>query len=86
MADQASVNYVFALPNSPEQISVPLAPAELRKLDFSALDFDSMRRACVEYIRTYFPSDFNDWYASNGVVMMLELTSYIGNILSERSD
>jgi hypothetical protein len=80
------VNIVFKLPNSPEEFGVALAPAELRSLDFSALDFNMLERAGTEYIRSYFPSDFNDFYASNGVIMMLELVSYIGGILSERSD
>jgi hypothetical protein len=79
-------NELFKLPNSPEEFSVVLAPAELRRLDFSALDFATLRRAGIEYIRTYFPNDFNDFFASNGVIMMLELVSYVGGVLSERSD
>lgn len=77
---------LFKLPNAPEEFGVTLAPAQLRRLDFSALDFDTLRRAGIEYIRTYFPNDFNDFFASNGVIMMLELVSYIGNVLAERSD
>ena len=77
---------LFELPNSPEEFGVVLAPAELRNLDFSALDFQMLQRAGVEYIRTYFPTQFNDFVASNGVIMMLELTAFIGNVLSERSD
>jgi hypothetical protein len=55
-------------------------------LDFSALDFDALNRAGVEYIRTYFPNEFNDFFASNGAIMMLELVSYIGAVLSQRAD
>lgn len=77
---------LFEMPNSPEEFGVALAPAELRALDFSALDFNTLNRVCVEYIRTYFPNDFNDFFASNGIIMMMELLSYIGNVLSERGD
>jgi hypothetical protein len=82
----AQEQVLFRQPNAPEEFGVALAPAQLRRLDFSALDFEMMRRAGIEYIRTYFPNDFNDFFASNGVIMMLELVSYVGNILSQRSD
>lgn len=77
---------LFLQPNSPEEFGVALAPASLRNLDFSALDFQSLQRAGIEYIRTYFPNEFNDFFASNGLIMMLELVSYIGNVLAERGD
>lgn len=79
-------NVIFKLPNSPEEFGVTLPPAELRKLDFSALDYNTLNRACVEYIRTYHPNDFNDFFASNGVMMLTELVAYIGNVLAQRSD
>ena len=77
---------IFLQPNSPEEFGVALAPAELRRLDFSALDYESLQRAGIEYIRTYYPNEFNDFFASNGIIMMLELVSYVGNVLSQRSD
>lgn len=77
---------VFELPNSPDEFGVALAPADLRTLDFSALDYATLNRAGVEYVRTYFPNDFNDFFANNGIIMMLELVSFVGNVLSERAD
>jgi hypothetical protein len=77
---------IFSLPTEPDEFGVVLPPAELRRINFSALDFVTMRRALVEYIKTYFPNDFNDFVASNGAVMFLELVAAVGNILSERSD
>jgi uncharacterized phage protein gp47/JayE len=77
---------LFQMPNSPEEFGVALAPAELRRLDFSALDFTALSQAGIEYIRTYFPTQFNDFATSNGVIMMLELVSYIGGVLTERAD
>lgn len=82
MADET----VFDLPTEPDEFGVVLPPAELRRINFSALDFVTMRRALVEYIKTYFPNDFNDFVASNGAVMFMELVAAVGNILSERSD
>ena len=77
---------LFDQPNSPEEFGVALAPAELRRLDFSALDFTTLRRAQIEYIRTYFPNEFNDFFASNGVIMLLELIAFVGGNLSQRGD
>lgn len=77
---------LFDLPTSPEDFSVLLPPSELRKIDFSALEFATARRALVEYIKTYFPDDFNDFVSNNGVIMLLELLSYTTGVLSLRSD
>ena len=60
----------FDLPTNPEQFGVALTPASLRKIDFSGLDFDTSRKAIYEYIATYFPDQFNDFVASNGIVMI----------------
>ena len=61
---------LFQLPDDPQEFGVALAPSQLRRLDFSALDFDLARRANIEYIKTYFPEDFNDFVASNGIMML----------------
>lgn len=79
-------NTIISLPIAPEEIGVGLEPANLRRIDFSALDFESQRRAIVEYVRTYFPEDFNDFVLSNGFTMFSEIVAAVGNILSERSD
>jgi uncharacterized phage protein gp47/JayE len=76
----------FDLPTDPDQFSVLLPPSELRKIDFSALEFATARRALVEYIKTYFPDDFNDFVSNNGVMMLVELTAYVTAVLSLRSD
>lgn len=77
---------IIILPTSPEEIAINLTPADLRKLDFSALDFETLRQVAIEYIKTYFPDDFNDFTANNGVIMLVEIMAYIGHILSQRSD
>lgn len=76
----------FDLPTNPEQFGVALTPASLRKIDFSGLDFDTSRKAIYEYIATYFPDQFNDFVASNGIVMITEIVSSIVAKLSLRAD
>ena len=81
-----TTQFVFEAPNVPEEYGVILPAPELRRLDFSALDFTNMMRACVEYIRTYHPNNFNDFYSSNGLIMTLELVSYVADIITQRGD
>lgn len=57
-----------------------------RTIDFSALDYDTSRRAIIEYIKTYFPNEFNDFIASNGLMMLIEIVSMTAAKLALRSD
>lgn len=79
-------NTIIDLPISSEEIAISLPPSKLRRINLSALDFESLRRMGIEYARTYFPDDFNDFVVSNGFIMFLEVVSAIANNLSERSD
>jgi hypothetical protein len=76
----------FQLPTDPDGFSVKLPSADLRRIDFTALEFDTLVRSSVEYIKTYYPEQFNDWVENNGVVMMVDLIAYIGSIIAERGD
>jgi len=79
-------NTMFKLPLTPDEFNVMLPPAKLRRIDFSALDFDTSRRAIIEYIRTYYPNDFNDWVAHSGIMMLIETQANNVAKLSLRSD
>jgi hypothetical protein len=84
MADNTTT--LFDLPNNPEGFGVVLTPAKLRRIDFSGLDFTTARRAIIEYIKTYYPDQFNDYVASNGIMMMTEIVASVVAKLSLRSD
>jgi len=77
---------LFDLPSTPDQLGVVLPPADLRKIDFSGLDFTAARRAMIEYVQTYYPNDFNDFVASNGIIMLIEILASVTAKLSLRSD
>jgi hypothetical protein len=79
-------NTLFDLPISPDEFGVMLPPAKLRRIDFSALDFSTARRATIEYIKTYFPDDFNDWVAHSGIMMLIETQASNVAKLSLRAD
>ncbi len=77
---------LFDLPNSPEEFSVIVPPPDLRRIDFSGLDYNTARRAIIEYIKTYYPDDFNDFVASNGIIMIMEILAAVTAKLSLRGD
>ena len=77
---------LFDLPNSPEELGVVLPSANLRRIDFSALEFTTIRRALVEYVKTYYSDTFNDFVTSNGAVMFMEIVAWVGAVLSTRED
>jgi len=77
---------LFDLPTDPEQIGILLPPANLRKINFSALDFTTARRATIEYIKSYYPNDFNDFVKSNGMMMLVDIQSSNVAKLSLRGD
>ena len=84
MADQRET--LFDLPTEPDEFGVLLPPANLKRLDFSGLEYTTARRAILEYIKTYFPNEFNDFVASNGIMMIMEILASITGKLSLRSD
>lgn len=77
---------LFDLPTDPEQFSVAMASSNLRNINFSALDFQTLRRVQIEYIKTYFADTFNDFVPHNGIMMLVELLAYIGSVQSLRTD
>ena len=77
---------LFELPTAPDEFGVVLSAPELRRIDFSGLEYDTARRAILEYIKTYFPDEFNDFIASNGLIMIMEILSSLTGKLSLRSD
>lgn len=76
----------FDLPNSPEEFGVVLPLPELRKIDYTALEWNALVRSFIEYIKTYFPDQFNDFTASNAVMMLAELMAYGASNASLHAD
>lgn len=77
---------LFDLPLVPNEFGVVLTPSNLRRINYSGLDYTSSRRAILEYIKTYFPDEFNDFVASNGIIMLVEIVASVVAKLSLRAD
>ncbi len=57
-----------------------------RNADFKAYDFDTLRTAMIDYIRTNYPEDFNDWIQSSEFVALIDLVAFLGQNLGFRID
>lgn len=55
-------------------------------IDFTAYDFDTLKQALINYIRTYYAEDFNDYIESSEFIAIVELISYLGTSLAFRAD
>ncbi len=55
-------------------------------LDFTAYDFDTLKQALVNYIRTYYPEQMTDWTESSEFIAIIELIAYLGTSLAFRTD
>lgn len=45
-------------------------------------DFNSFREALIEYAKTYYPNNYNDFSTSSPGTMFIEMASYVGDVLS----
>ena len=54
------------------------------KKDVSYLgrDFSSIRQNLIEFAKTYFPNQYNDFNESSPGMMFIEMASYVGDVLS----
>jgi len=57
-----------------------------RDADFQSYDYETIRKSMVDYLRNYYPEDFNDFIESSEYVALIDLIAYLGQSLSFRSD
>jgi len=56
--------------------------AENRDIKYVNKDFGELRNALIEYTKTYFPSTYNDFSPSSPGMLFLEMSAYVGDIMS----
>lgn len=57
-----------------------------READFQSYDFETLRKSMIDYLRTYYPEDFNDYTESSEFVALLDLIAFLGQSLAFRAD
>ena len=55
-------------------------------IDFAATDFLTLRLALVNYIKANYPLDYKNFSESDLGMMLIELVSYMGSVLSMKAD
>ena len=45
-------------------------------------DFESFKNSLIEYAKTYFPNTYKDFNESSPGMMLIEMSSYVGDVLS----
>ena len=56
--------------------------AENRDIKYVNKDFGDLRNALIEYTKTYFPSTYNDFSPSSPGMLFLEMSAYVGDVMS----
>ncbi len=54
--------------------------------DFQSYDFETLRKSMIDYLRTYYPEDFNDFVESSEYIALIDLIAYLGQNLAFRTD
>lgn len=57
-----------------------------RQIDLRAYDFDTIKTAMIDHIRTVYPDDFNDWINNQEFIFILDTISFLGQNLAFRMD
>jgi len=57
-----------------------------READFQSYDYETLRKAMIDYLRTYYPEDFNDFTESSEYVALIDLLAFLGQSLAFRTD
>jgi hypothetical protein len=57
-----------------------------RNADFQSYDFETLRKSMIDYLRIYYPEDFNDFIESSEYIALIDLIAYLGQNLAFRAD
>jgi len=57
-----------------------------RDIKYINRDFNSLRQSLINFTKTYFPTTYNDFSPSSPGMMFMELSSYVGDVLSFYQD
>lgn len=55
-------------------------------IDYAGSDFDSIKQNLINYIKTVYPLDYDNFVESDLGIMLVELVSYVGAVTSMKAD
>ena len=54
--------------------------------DFRSYDYETLRKSFIDYLRLYYPENFNDYVESSEFIALLDVMSFMGQGLAFRND
>lgn len=57
-----------------------------READFQSYDFETLRKSMIDYIRLYYPENFNDYIESSEFIALMDVMAFMGQAVSFRND
>jgi hypothetical protein len=57
-----------------------------QEADFTSYDFETLRKSMIDYLKTYYPEDFNDFTDSSEFIALIDLIAFMGQSLAFRTD
>lgn len=57
-----------------------------READFQSYDYETLRKTMIDYLRVYYPEDFNDFIESSEYIALIDLIAFLGQSLAFRTD
>jgi hypothetical protein len=57
-----------------------------KQADFQSYDFETLRKSMIDYLRNYYPEDFNDFTDSSEYIALIDLIAFLGQSLAFRTD
>ena len=57
-----------------------------QEVNFKAWDYETIKESMVDYLKLYYPEDFNDYIETSDMIAIIELFSYLGELLAYRID
>ena len=54
--------------------------------DFQSYDFETLRKSMIDYLRLYYPENFNDYIESSEYIALIDLIAWLGQNLAFRTD
>ena len=57
-----------------------------QQINFNAFDFNTVKQSLLDYMKLYFPEDFNNFIESDELIAIIELFAYIAEQFAYRLD
>ena len=53
-----------------------------KNIKYLTKDFNAFKQQLIDYTKTYYPNNYNDFCPSSPGTMFIEMASYVGDVLS----